>query len=98
MKPTYGRVPNWPISNNDLATHIGPLSRSVEDAALMLQAIAGPHPWDFTSLEASPLDYAALLHGASLKGKRIAYSPDLGHARVDAEVAAPVAKAVAVFE
>jgi aspartyl-tRNA(Asn)/glutamyl-tRNA(Gln) amidotransferase subunit A len=98
MKPTYGRVPNWPISNNDLATHIGPLSRSVEDAALMLQAIAGPHPWDFTSLEASPLDYAALLYGASLKGKRIAYSPDLGHARVDAEVAAPVAKAVAVFE
>jgi len=98
MKPTYGRVPNWPVSNNDLATHIGPLTRSVEDAALMLQAIAGPHPWDFTSLEAPPMDYAALLANASMKGKRIAYSPDLGHARVDAEVATPIAKAVAVFE
>jgi len=97
MKPTYGRVPSWPVSNNDLATHIGPLTRSVEDAALMLQAIAGPHPWDFTSLEAAPADYAKGLGQANLKGKRIAYSPDLGHARVDPEVAAAVAAAVKVF-
>jgi aspartyl-tRNA(Asn)/glutamyl-tRNA(Gln) amidotransferase subunit A len=98
LKPTHGRVPNWPVSNNDLATHMGPLTRSVEDAALMVQAMAGPHTWDFTSLEAPAQDYAGQLKGASMKGKRIAYSPDFGHARVDPEIAEAVARAVKVFE
>ncbi|MBP0496148.1 amidase family protein [Pararoseomonas indoligenes] len=97
LKPTHGRVPNWPMSNNDLATHIGPLTRTVTDAALMLGAMAGPHPWDYTSLEAPAEDYAARL-SASMRGRRIAYSPDLGHARVDPDVAAIVARAVGVFE
>ncbi|MBK1661314.1 amidase [Paracraurococcus ruber] len=97
LKPTYGRVPSWPISNNDLATHVGPLTRSVEDAALMLQAIAGPHPWDFTSLESPPQDYAGQLKAADMKGRRIAYTRDLGHARVDPEVAAVVEDAVKAF-
>lgn len=97
LKPTHGRVANWPMSNNDLATHIGPLTRSVEDAALMTQAMAGPHPWDITSLEAPPQDYAGQLKAGSMKGKRIAYSRDLGHARVDPEVAAVVERAVRAF-
>ncbi|MFT8634148.1 amidase [Novacetimonas hansenii] len=97
MKPTHGRIPNWPISNNDLATHMGPLTRTVKDAALMLEAMSGPHPWDYTSLEAAPLPYSTML-SAPLKGRRIAYSPDLGHARVDPDVAAAVAAAVSVFE
>ena len=98
LKPTHGRVPNWPVSNNDNATHMGPLTRTVEDAALMTQAMAGPHPWDFTSLEAPPQDYAAQLKAGSMKGKRIAYSRDLGHARVDPEIAEAVEAAVKVFE
>ncbi len=97
FKPTHGRVPNWPMSNNDLATHIGPLTRSVRDAALMTQAMAGPHMWDYTSLEAPPQDYASQL-GADMRGKRIAYTTDLGHARVDPEIAESVARAVRVFE
>ena len=97
FKPTHGRVPCWPMSNNDLATHIGPLTRTVEDAALMTQAMAGPHVWDYTSLEAPPQDYAGQLK-ADMKGKRIAYSRDLGHARVDPEIAASVEAAVKVFE
>jgi aspartyl-tRNA(Asn)/glutamyl-tRNA(Gln) amidotransferase subunit A len=96
MKPTHGRVPNWPMSNNDLATHMGPITRTVADAALMLEAMAGPHPWDYTSLEAPPMDYASQLD-ASWRGRRIAFSPDLGHARVDPEVAEIVARAVAAF-
>ena len=98
FKPTHGRVPNWPMSNNELATHIGPLTRSVEDAALMTQAMAGPHVWDYTSLEAPPQDYAGQLQATDMKGKRIAYSRDLGHARVDPEVAEVVARAVKAFE
>jgi aspartyl-tRNA(Asn)/glutamyl-tRNA(Gln) amidotransferase subunit A len=97
LKPTFGRVPLWPMSNNDTATHIGPMTRTVADAALMLHAMAGPHPWDYLSLEAPPADYAAGLH-ADMRGRRIAYSPDLGHARVDADVAAIVADAVKAFQ
>jgi len=97
LKPTHGRIPNWPMSNNDLATYMGPLTRTVTDAALMLEAMAGPHPWDYTTLETPPQDYAAKLQ-ADMKGKRIAFSPDLGHARVDPEVAALVADAAKVFE
>ena len=96
FKPTHGRVPSWPMSNNDLATHVGPLTRTVADSALMVQAMAGPHPWDYTSLEAPAQDYHSQLL-ASMKGKRIAWSPDLGHARVDPEVAAVVEKAKDVF-
>jgi aspartyl-tRNA(Asn)/glutamyl-tRNA(Gln) amidotransferase subunit A len=98
FKPTHGRVANWPMSNNDLATHIGPLTRNVVDAALMTQAMAGPHPWDYTSLEAPPEDYASRLVAADMRGKRIAFSADLGHARVDAAVADAVATAVRAFE
>src|SRR3982074_1157653 len=97
LKATHGRIPNWPMSNNDLATYMGPITRTVTDAALMLEAMAGPHPWDYTSLEAKPIDYAAKL-ACDLKGKRVAFSPDLGHARVHPEVAALVAQAVKAFE
>jgi aspartyl-tRNA(Asn)/glutamyl-tRNA(Gln) amidotransferase subunit A len=89
LKPTYGRVPNWPLSNTDYTSHNGPMTRTVADAALMLQVMAGPHPWDHTTCEAEPPDYVAML-ATSLSGKRIAFSPDLGHARVDWEVAALV--------
>lgn len=97
LKPTYGRIPYWPVPNNDYATHMGPLTRTVADSALMLEAMAGPHPWDHTSCEASPEPYLHKLK-ADMKGKRIAFSPDLGHARVDGDVAELVAKAVRIFE
>ncbi len=97
FKPTYGRVPHWPVANSDQVSHAGPMTRTVADAALMLKCMAGPHTRDFTSLEAPPADYPALLD-ADLSGRKIAFSPDLGHARVDPEVAAAVVAAAAVFE
>ncbi|MEX2650681.1 MAG: amidase family protein [Alphaproteobacteria bacterium] len=97
LKPTFGRVPNWPMPNNDQASHIGPMTRTVADAALMLRVMAGPHPWDHTSLEAPPEDYPARL-GEGIHGLKVAFSPDLGHARVDPEVARLVESAVAAFE
>jgi len=96
LKPTYGRVPYVPVSNNDYATYIGPMTRTVADAALMLEVMAGPHPLDHTSCEARPDAYLAKLR-ASMKGKRIAFSPDLGHARVDGEIAQIVESAVKVL-
>ncbi len=96
LKPTFGRVPNYPVSTGDFTSHNGPLSRSVGDSALFLEVMAGPHPLDYTSLEAGPAAYHARLQ-EGIKGKRIAYSPDLGHARVDPEVAELVQAAVRRF-
>ncbi|MDE2515592.1 MAG: amidase [Rhodospirillales bacterium] len=96
LKPSFGRVPYTPMNVGDYTSHNGPLTRTVADAALMLEVMAGPHPGDHTSLEAGPAHYHARLR-EGIKGARIAYSPDLGHARVDPEVAALVAAAVAKF-
>lgn len=95
FKPTYGTVPYVPVPNNGALSHIGPLARDVADAALMLSVMAGPHPRDPTSLpDAAPLAAPR----RAMAGLRIAFSPDLGHARVDAEVAASVAAAARGFE
>lgn len=97
LKPTYGRVPQSPMAPSDYTVHLGPLTRTVADAALMLKVMAGRHPDDQSSLEAQPADYPGQLANRP-RAPRIAFSPDLGHARVDPEVAALVRKAAAVFE
>jgi aspartyl-tRNA(Asn)/glutamyl-tRNA(Gln) amidotransferase subunit A len=97
LKPSFGRVPNYPVSTGDFTSHNGPMCRTVADAALMLEVIAGPHPWDFSTLEAGPANYGARLQ-EGIKGARIAYSPDLGHARVDPDVAALVKAAALKFQ
>ena len=97
LKPTWGLVPHVPVRNSDQVSHVGPMARTVADAALFLNATAGPHPFDHTSLTARDADYRVGLE-RDIEGLRIAYSPDLGHARVDPEVAAAVGDAVRVFE
>jgi len=92
LKPSFGRVANAPVANGDQTSHTGPMTRTVADSALMLRVMSGPDPLDHYSLEAPPADYPALLSG-DLKGLRVAYSPDLGHARVDGQVAELVRKA-----
>jgi aspartyl-tRNA(Asn)/glutamyl-tRNA(Gln) amidotransferase subunit A len=96
LKPTFGRVPYYPVGSGDYTSHTGPITRTVGDAALMLQIIAGPHPLDHTTSEAGPADYVGRLE-AGIRGRRVAYSPDLGHARVDTVVARLVAAAAARF-
>ena len=97
LKPTWGLIPHLPVRNSDQVSHAGPMARTVADAALFLNATAGTHPFDHTSLTSRADDYGAGLH-RDIEGLRIAYSPDLGHARVDAEVAEAVARSVRVFE
>ena len=96
LKPTFGRIPNLPVPNNDQTSHVGPMTRTVADAALFLKAMAGQHPIEHTSLATSVPDYPKLLD-ADVSGFKIAFSRDLGHARVDREVAELVAAAVDVF-
>lgn len=97
LKPSFGRVPNWPVPSNDQTSHIGPMTRTVSDAALMLEVMSGPHPWDHYSLESPPSAYSRALDTDSVKGLRIAWSSDLGHARVDREVAALAEAGAKVF-
>ena len=96
-KPSYGRVPMWPVSNNDQTSHHGPLTRTVADAALMLSVMAGPDDRDRTSLEGTPADYVGQL-GRGVKGMKIAFSPNLDGLPVDAEVATAVRAGARAFE
>lgn len=97
LKPSYGRVPVYPLSGLDLLSHAGPMTRTVADAALMLAVMAGPHPSDPYSLEAPPADYQGELK-KGIKGLKIAWSPDLGYATVDPEVAEITSGAARAFE
>lgn len=98
IKPTYGRVPHWPISPYGTLAHAGPMARSVEDVALMLQVIVEPDSRDWLALPIEP-DIRYLERIGDLRTPlRVAYSPDLGFADVDPEVAAIVERAVRVFE
>lgn len=96
IKPTFGRVPAWPPSPFASVSHIGPMTRTVADAALMLTEIARPDPRDWSALPPDGRDYRVGLEDGVV-GLRIAYSKDLGHAAVDPEIAALVAEAVAAF-
>jgi aspartyl-tRNA(Asn)/glutamyl-tRNA(Gln) amidotransferase subunit A len=96
IKPSFGRVPYAPMALGDFTSTNSVLTRTVADAALMTRVMAGPHPLDHTSLEAAPADYPARLD-EGIAGKRIAFSPDLGHARVDPEIAALVRAAAERF-
>ena len=97
MKPTWGLVPQLPVRNSDQVSHVGPIARTVADAALFLNATAGGHPFDHTSLISPAPDFLDGLE-QDVADLRIAFSPDLGHARVDTEVAEAVARAATVFE
>lgn len=76
MKPTYGRVSRYGLiafaSSLDCP---GPLARDITDAAMMLQAIAGPDPRDSTAAKVDPSDYLAALE-KGVRGMRIGLSPD----------------------
>ena len=86
LKPTLGRVAAAPTYGGlETLTHVGPITRTVRDAALMLNAIAGPDSRDLSSLPADETDYLSGIDGG-IKGLRVAWSPDLGYAAVDPQV------------
>lgn len=85
LKPTFGRVPAWPLSPFGTVAHIGPLTRTVADAALMLGVLSRPDSRDWYALPADGVDYRAGLDGG-IAGVRVATSAELGFVEVDPEV------------
>jgi aspartyl-tRNA(Asn)/glutamyl-tRNA(Gln) amidotransferase subunit A len=72
VKPSYGRVSRYGVTAfASSLDQVGPMTKSVEDAAILLQALAGRDPRDGTTSDVAVPDYAAALEGASLKGVRL---------------------------
>jgi aspartyl-tRNA(Asn)/glutamyl-tRNA(Gln) amidotransferase subunit A len=98
LKPTYGRVSRrgvlplaWSLD------HMGPLTRSVRDAAVVLNAIAGHDPGDPGSSRYPVVDYVPD-EGCSLRGLRIGFPEDYFFERLDADVESSVRGAIARAE
>ena len=90
LKPSFGRVPAYPLSPFGSVAHLGPHTMSVRDAALMMNVLKKPDARDWTSLPPESTDYTMGLEDG-IRGMRIAYSPTLGYARnVHPEIAAAV--------
>ena len=96
LKPTFGRVPAWPASPFGPVSHVGPMARTVADLALLLDVLAEPDARDWQALPPPTRSFAAGLEDG-VEGLRIAFSPELGYAAVDPEVAGLVAKAAFAF-
>lgn len=97
LKPSFGRVPAWPLSPYGTVAHIGPMTRTVADAALMMNEIAKPDNRDWHSLPFEDCDYTKKLK-KNLHGMRIAFSANLGYVNVDPEIAKLVKSAVKVLK
>ncbi|MEM8811638.1 MAG: amidase [Pseudomonadota bacterium] len=97
LKPTFGWIPQVPPSVMTLLSHLGPIARTIDDLEHLFTAMAVPDSRDWTAIAPGRLSLDT--NGpAKLDGLRIAYSPSLGHAEVDGEVAASVQRAVVRLE
>jgi aspartyl-tRNA(Asn)/glutamyl-tRNA(Gln) amidotransferase subunit A len=96
FKPTYGIVPRHPPSPYGTLSTGGPITRSVADAALMMEVLTEPYPTDFYALPMENRAFRGSLDGG-VKGWRVAFSPTLSGARVDPEIATIVAAAAKRF-
>jgi len=97
LKPTCGVVPVYPVPATGTLSHVGPLTRTVRDAALMLSLMAGPDDRDPLSFPAPVSDYGRGI-GDGIRGVRVAWSPTFGYATVAPEVQRVVEAAVRRFE
>ncbi|HUK05963.1 MAG TPA: amidase [Burkholderiales bacterium] len=96
LKPSFGRVPAWPLSPMGTVAHVGPMTRTVEDAALLLNVLSLPDRRDWHALPWDARDYRVGLEDG-VRGLRIAYSEDLGYAQVEPEIRKIVGNAVKTF-
>lgn len=97
FKPTHGRVPMFPASPFGPLAHAGPMTRTVEDAALLMDILSLPDPRDPTSPPPPRLTFRGEFN-REVTGLHIAYSRDLGHVDVDPEVAQIIDDVVAAID
>ena len=93
FKPSFGRVPAYPLSPFGSVAHLGPHAMTVTGVAHMMNVITQADTRDWTSLPFDGVDYTDTLH-SGIQGLRIAYSPNLGYAKnVHPDIAAATAQA-----
>lgn len=98
LKPTYGRVSRYGlVAFASSLDQIGPITKDVEDAALVLQAVAGHDPRDSTSVDISVDDYAAALR-RPVQGLRLGIPKEYFVEGTDPDVADAVEKAIGTCE
>ena len=99
LKPTWGRVSRHGVFRlSDTLDHVGPMARSVLDAALMFDAIAGPDAADPTALDVPPPECAQAARTGSLKGVRIGLDTAYALEGVEPAIAASLKRAIAMLE
>lgn len=97
LKPSFGRVPAYPLSPFGSVAHLGPHTMSVLDAALMMNVLKQPDARDWTALPPDAGDYTVGL-ADGVRGLRIAYSPTLGYVKnLHPEIAAAVERGAQRF-
>ena len=96
IKPTYGRIPHFPASPYGTMAHAGPMTTTVTETALLMDVLCEPDSRDWSALEPPTSSFLAGLEDG-VRGLRIAYSPGLGFARVDPQIAEATAAAAQVF-
>jgi Asp-tRNA(Asn)/Glu-tRNA(Gln) amidotransferase A subunit family amidase len=98
VKPSHGRVPLWPDPGDArLFLDTGCITRTVRDAAMMLQVMAGPDKRDPVAIRDLPADFIAALDHTPAK-LRIAWSDKTGGQPIDPEVRSVTTDAAAVFD
>jgi aspartyl-tRNA(Asn)/glutamyl-tRNA(Gln) amidotransferase subunit A len=98
LKPTYGRISRYGlIALGSSLDQLGIFSKTVEDAALVLQQVAGQDEYDSTTLPKTVPDYASLLK-TDLKGMRVGYPKEYFAEGLDPEVRAIIESAIKKFE
>jgi amidase len=97
LKPTYGRVSRFGVLDlGETLDHVGPLTRGVEDAGLVLAAISGQDKSDPTSLPAPLPDLSDI--GAGVEGLRIGYDSGFARQGTDPELVASIEAALCLLE
>ena len=97
MKPSFGRIPVYPAPAADTLVHLGLMTRTVRDCALLLSVVAGPDERDRNSLPAEKLDYS-VNDTSQFRGLRTAWCPKFGNLQVERAVLDSCAAAVQQYQ
>ncbi|MBI4570597.1 MAG: amidase, partial [Chloroflexi bacterium] len=97
LKPTFGRIPHDGWKGAPHSSHQGPMTRTVRDSALIMQATAGPDIRDPLCIQDTPPNFLETLDPRPLAGTRIAYSLDYGYLAVEPEIRQAVLDAAALL-